>query len=126
MMDLTGFQPFDFSIGSPSVTITNRGVTFNQATVKRLNMAEYVQLLINHEEGQVAVRSCSKDDEKATSFYHPKKSGVMFVRWNRSGLLYALEQLLDSDLTAHGFRVEGRQIDAAAVLFDFRKAKPLG
>ena len=124
-MDLTGFQPFDFSLGVPSVSITGHGVTFNKSTVLKLGSPEYVRLFINRNSRQIAVRACKKGDTNAVRFYRPKKSGVMSVRWNHGGLLWELRALLGTDLKSYGFRIYGEQTDRDTVLFDLNAAKPL-
>lgn len=124
-MDLAGFQPFDFSLGVPSVSITEHGVTFNKSTVLKLGSPEYVRLFINRKSKQIAVRACEKSDTNAARFYSPKKSGVMSVRWNHGGLLWELQALLGTDLKNHGFRIYGEQTDCDTVLFDLNAAKPL-
>ncbi|MBR4212301.1 MAG: hypothetical protein IKR84_07945 [Oscillibacter sp.] len=124
-MDLAGFQPFDFSLGVPSVSITGHGVTFNKSTVLKLGSPEYVRLFINRKSKQIAVRVCEKSDTNAVRFYRQKKSGVMSVRWNHGGLLWELRTLLGTDLKNHGFRIYGEQTDCDTVLFDLNAAKPL-
>ena len=124
-MDLAGFQPFNFSLGVPSVSITGHGVTFNKSTVLKLGSPEYVRLFINHKSRQIAVRVCEKSDTNAARFYRQKKSGVISVRWNHGGLLWELQALLGTDLKNHGFRIYGEQTDYDTVLFDLNAAKPL-
>ncbi len=124
-MDLAGFQPFDFSLGIPSVSVTGHGVTFNKSTVLKLGSPEYVRLFINRKSRQIAVRACEKSDTNAVRFYRPKKSGVMSVRWNHGGLLWELRALLGTDLKNYGFRIYGEQTDCDTVLFDLNAAKPL-
>ena len=124
-MDLAGFQPFDFSLGVPSVSITGHGVTFNKSTVLKLGSPEYVRLFINRNSKQIAVRVCEKSDTNAVRFYRQKKSGVMSVRWNHGGLLWELRALLGTDPKSHGFRIYGEQTDRDTVLFDLNAAKPL-
>ena len=124
-MDLAGFQPFDFSLGVPSVSITGHGVTFNKSTVLKLGSPEYVRLFINRKSKQIAVRVCEKSDTNAVRFYRQKKSGVISVRWNHGGLLLELQALLGTDLKNQGFRIYGEQTDCDTVLFDLNAAKPL-
>lgn len=81
-MDLSGFSAFDFSEGVPYFSVTLNGLTFNKAVVLKLGSPAYVRLLINEESRQVVLQVCEETTPKATTFYKPKKNGVLSVRWS--------------------------------------------
>lgn len=123
-MDLSGFSAFDFSQGSPYLSVTSNGVTFNRAVTLRLSSPAFVRLLINAETKQVVLQVCDENTPQAVPFYKPKKKDVLSVRWNAQDLLTTFKQLLDSDLQ-HGFRVDGKLVESGLMLFDLTEAKPL-
>ena len=113
-MDLSGFSAFDFSEGVPYFSVTLNGLTFNKAVVLKLGSPAYVRLLINEE-----------TTPKATTFYKPKKNGVLSVRWSSQDLVATFKRLLENDFREHGYRVDGELIEDGLMLFDLNSAKPL-
>lgn len=124
-MDLSGFSAFDFSEGVPYFSVTLNGLTFNKAVVLKLGSPAYVRLLINEESRQVVLQVCEETTPKATTFYKPKKNGVLSVRWGSQDLVATFKRLLENDFREHGYRVDGELIEDGLMLFDLNSAKPL-
>ena len=104
-MDLSGFSAFDFSEGVPYFSVTLNGLTFNKAVVLKLGSPAYVRLLINEESRQVVLQVCEGTTPKATTFYKPKKNGVLSVRWSSQDLVATFKRLLENDFREHGIGV---------------------
>lgn len=122
-MALQGFTAFNFNEGAAYVSITNNGVTFNKSVTIKLGSPEYVLLLVNDEERQIALQICDKLDANATLYYRPKESGVMSVRWNSRDLINTLETLMGWDLSQQSFKAFGTLIKSeCAMIFDLNKA----
>lgn len=121
------FKPFNFEEGVPTVSITKNGVNFNKAVVMKLDYPEYVQLLINDETKQVAVKVCSESSENSVPFYKSRSAQrAIFVRWNVRDLLNTFVEITGWDLTKEAYKVCGSLIkEENAILFDLNEAKLL-
>lgn len=124
-MDMSGFRAFDFSEGTPFLSVTQHGITFNKSVTLKLGMPEYVLLLINPEARQVALQACSPNTPRAVRFFKARNKGIMSVRWNSHDLIDTFARLLGVDLEMQGFRVKGVQMDKDTMLFDLNTAKML-
>lgn len=120
---LNGFVPFDFNEGVPYVSITRNGVTFNKSVVKKLGYPAYAILFINEKAGQIAVQCAEEDQPNAVSFFKPKASGAISVRWNGKDLLNTLQSMMGWNLEHESYRVDGVLLkEEQAMLFDFHAA----
>lgn len=102
---LDTFRKVNLAPGSPSISITQNGITFNKAAIVKLLEPEWVNLLIDEEEKVIAVLACNEDDEKAIRFLRKKK--VISVRWNNKDFLQTVEELMDWDLSIAGYKING-------------------
>lgn len=121
------FTTFNFNEGVPYVTVTKNGVSFNKGVIMKLNHPEYVLLLINATNKQIAIKACSSNDPNAIAFYNEeKKSNVLSVRWNAKDLLNTLKDIAGWDYTKEGYKVTGTLIpEEQAMLFDLNNAETL-
>ncbi len=123
MANLEGFVPFDFTEGVAYASVTNNGITFNKAAVKKLGCPDFVVLLINSKEKKIAIQKCTENTEKSVAFYKQRKNAVMSVRWNGRDLLNTIQDITDWDLSKEGHRIEGVILkESDALLFDLNKA----
>lgn len=124
MSILDGFTAFNFDEGTPYVSITKNGVTFNKGVVMKLKCPSRVLLLINEKAKQIALQACGQDEANSTGFYNgDKKSNVMSVRWNGRDLLNTIQNMMSWDLSLESYRVLGTLYsDEAVMLFDLTKA----
>lgn len=126
MSILDSFKTFDFSEGVPYVSITRNGITFNKSVVAKLGYPKFVLLLIDEVSKQIAIQVSDDTADKATSFYKPKKSNVVSVRWNGKDLLNTLQGFMGWDLEKEAFKIEGALIkEENAMLFDLKNAVEL-
>ena len=127
MSMLDGFTSFNFDEGVPYVSITKNGVTFNKAVIMKLDYPAFVQLLINPQSKQIAIRACAQGDQNSTAFYKKKdNSNVLSVRWNVKDLLNTLQEITGGDLSTDGYRVDGTLLkDERAILFDLNQGRVL-
>jgi len=122
-MDLSKFKPFTMVAGKSFVTISKSGVAFSQASVIELEKAEYVIVLFNATDKQMAVKIAKKGDADATTFFKPNKR-VLSVRWNNAMLKAKISSMMDWNLQKHTYRVEGKyDADVHALIFDFQAAQ---
>ena len=122
-----GFTSFNFEEGVPYVSITKNGVTFNKAVIMKLDYPAFVQLLINPESKQIAIRVCAEGELNSTSFYKKKEnSNILSVRWNKNDLLNTLQEITGWDLANNAYRIDGILIkEENAMLFDLNNFKLL-
>lgn len=121
---LEDFKKINLAPGSPSISVTSNGITFNKAAIVKLDEVEKVNLYINEEDKALAVTACT-DDDKALNFLKKGKK-AMSVRWNNKDLLQSLEVLMGWDLIESGYRIQGSyDRDQSALFFDLKTATSL-
>jgi hypothetical protein len=121
---LEDFKKINLAPGSPSISVTSNGITFNKAAIVKLDEVEKVNLYINEDDKALAVTACT-DDDKALNFLKKGKK-AMSVRWNNKDLLQSLEVLMGWDLVESGYRIQGAyDRDQNALFFDLKTATSL-
>ncbi len=119
--NLEDFKKINLAPGSPSISVTSNGVTFNKAAIIKLDEAEKVNLFINEDMKALAVTICS-DEDKALNFFKKGKR-VLSVRWNNKDLLDTLATMMGWNLEESGYRISGfYDRDQSALFFDFKTA----
>lgn len=119
---LEGFKKYDMAVGTSTVSITEHGVAFSKACIVRLGKPEFVELLIDYSNKQIAVKVASKDTEGAFPFYNPNKK-VVSVRWNNKDLLNEIKNLMGWELKDAIYRANGEYIpEEKATVFDLKAA----
>ena len=120
------FSVFNFSEGLPTLSVTKNGITFSKGVVMKMGYPEFVILLIDKAGKRIAVKACNKNDENAAQFCtaeKKEKNAVLSVRWNSKDLLSTVSSMMNWDLKAESYKVEGLFIEEEnAVLFDIKKA----
>ncbi len=125
---LDSFKPKKLVIGSPYMTITTNGISLNKSAIARLEYAEYVRILVNEEEQELAVQICDASDPDKESFVKvDKKEEAQYVRWNNREFVRQLISWAPSnEMHKSGFKVPGEYLsEEKAFLFIFGKAIPL-
>ena len=126
---LDNFKPRKLIAGSPFITISaNNGVSLNKSAIFRLDYAEYIKILINEDEKELAVQVCDENDPDREPFIKPDKKGVaQYVRWNNREFIKQLTEWAPTEeLKESGFKVPGEYLpEEKAFLFIFAKAVPL-
>ena len=121
---LEDFKKINLAPGSPSISVTSNGITFNKAAIVKLDEVEKVNLYINEDDKALAVTACT-DDDKALNFLKKGKK-AMSVRWNNKDLLQSLGVLMGWDLVESGYRIQGAyDRDQNALFFDLKTATSL-
>lgn len=121
---LEGFETINLAVGSPYMSVTKNGITFNKASIVKLGKPSHVKLLMNKKDKLIAIQPCSKDDQDATSFFKPKKSGLVTVRWNNGELINTVARLMSWDLEENVRRIDGMYWEEDnAMVFDLKQAR---
>lgn len=125
--DWSGFKDFDFSEGIPKISVTTNGVTFGRGVVNKLGKPEYIVLMINDENHQIAIKRAIKETKFSYRFYRQNKrkveKNIVSVRINNTELLSRLSRLMNWNLALHSYSVEGVVVDDETILFDLNNAK---
>ena len=91
--------------------------------IKQIIHLDYVKLLINETEKQIAVQACGEHDDKSVQFYKEKSNGVLSVRWNAKDLINTIARICDWDLSQLSYRVNGVLVpEMNLMLFDLNEA----
>ena len=126
---LDNFKPRKLIAGSPYITVSvNNGVSLNKSALFRLDYAEYVKILINEDDKELAIQICDENDPDKEAFVKPdKKESTQYVRWNNREFIKQLADWAPSEeLKQSGFKVPGEYLpEEKAFLFIFSKAVPL-
>lgn len=119
------FKKVNLTTGLPYLSITDNGVTFSKSVIVKMGKPSFVELLMNQDDKQIAIRVCKKDEEGAIPFV--KNAKAVNVRWNNRDFLNTLSKMMDWDLKEEGYRVLGDWYDSEqAMLFDLTKATSIG
>lgn len=122
---LEKFKKVNLTTGLPYMSITDNGITFSKNAVVKMGRPNYVVLLMNDDDKQIAIKVCDKEEESAIQF--AKSVKVINVRWNNKDFLNTLSKLMSWDLKEEGYRVLGEWYDnEQAMLFDLTKATVIG
>lgn len=115
------FKKISLTTGLPYMSVTGNGITFSKNAVIKMGKPSHVELLMNEEDKQIAIRVCDKSDEEAIQFVKNTKN--INVRWNNKDFLNTLSKLMDWNLKEGGYRILGDWYDSEnAMLFDLTKA----
>lgn len=118
---LEGFEQYNMTIGTASISISENGIGFSKAAVSKLKKSEYVKLYIDRSNKRIAVQIARQDDDGAIQFYKNQKSGA--VRWNNKELLKTLAQMMGHTFEKEVYKVDGDYYpDEEAMIFDLKSA----
>lgn len=90
---MNGFTWFNARYGIPKISVASYGLTFSKAAIDQMGVPEYVLLGYNGETNQIAVRSCSSDDERGIDFAKRERQGN--IRINNKELIAFIEMSSD-------------------------------
>lgn len=122
-MDLSSFEAFEMINGKIFVTISKNGVSFSQAAVVALGKPEYVIVMFDTPQKQMAIKVASKEEDNATPFLRKGKQNLG-IRWNNSLLKEKISSMMNWNLTVHSYKIDGIYDGSSkALIFDFSKAK---
>lgn len=122
---LKGFKVYDFTERVPYISVTANGVTFGNGVIKKLRFPEYVCLLFNVKEKQMAIQVASKDDENAIQFCSEMGCSTS-IRINHKDFKDTIKHITNWDISSTGYRVEGKLLpEENAIIFNLDKAEEL-
>lgn len=124
MSILEGFKTKKLVIGSPYLTVTDNGVSFNKSALDKLGYAEFVKLLINEETHMVALQVCDENDPDKIGFLKGKSKDTPNVRWNYHDFVVQLQGWMKgTEFEGIGFKVPGQfYSEENVLLFNFQEA----
>ena len=121
-----GFERYTAISGTPAMTVTRHGISFNQAAVLKLQRAPYVRLYLDRGRARFAIEACGHDEDGTLFFYRgaPTSKGV---RWNNADLRATFERLMGWNLEYEGYKVAGVYHDDGdpALEFSLAEASPM-
>lgn len=119
------FKKVNLTIGLPYMSITDNGVTFSKSVVVKMGRPNYVVLLMNEDDNQIAIKVANKDEEASIQFV--KNAKTINVRWNNKDFLNTISKMMDWNLKEQSYRVLGEWYDdEQAMLFDLSKSSIIG
>lgn len=122
-MNLSGFETINLVSGKDTMTVSNDGISFSQATIVQLGKPEYVKAMINEGSKQFAVQVVDSNEPAKIPFFKRKRKNIN-VRWNNSVLKNELSGMMNWDLQSYTYRIDGKYYkEDQLMMFDLDKAK---
>ncbi|WP_240411325.1 hypothetical protein [Limosilactobacillus vaginalis] len=122
-MNLNGFETIMLVSGKDTMTVSNDGVSFSQATIAQLGKPEYVKAMINGDSKQFAIQVTNSSEPAKIPFLKRKKK-TLTVRWNNSVLKNELSEMMKWNLQAYTYRINGKYYkEDQLMIFDLKDAK---
>lgn len=120
-MNISGFVPFDFSVGVPYISVTENGVTFNRSVTILLGYPEYIRVCVNESERLVFVEPGAHGEAGCVKYFNPGRR-VDSVRLSGDSFIIFMMKMCGGD-RGLGYKVTGEQTDGG-IMFDMKKARP--
>lgn len=121
---LEGFEVYNYSIGTASITLSDNGVAFSKTAVIKMNKCEYAKLLINFTEKKIAIIKSKQDEEGSIAFFNPDKK-LVSVRWNNKELQKTLANIMGWELKEGiAYKIDGTySYEDEAIIFDLNQGE---
>lgn len=124
MSKLDGFKRVQLVVGSPYLTVSKYGISFNKSVLSQLEYPEYVLILEKTQDKQLAIKVAGTEEEGVQKFSKSKQT--LNVRWNNREYTKKLLHWGPNDYQAVGFKVPGEYLEEDnAMFFDFSRAEPI-
>ena len=121
---LEGFVKLPILTGSSFLSITDNGLNFSGTAVFHMQKAEYVNLFVNADKKQIAIKECKKNAEYAIRFFRNEKNLKIGVRFNNREIQQMIAKMMDWDFQKYNYRVDGvYNEDEHAMIFDLTQTK---
>jgi len=121
---MEGFVLLPVLSGSSFMSVTSNGINFNGNVVRNMQMAKYVNLFLNLDTKQVAIKKCDIKDEESVKFYRNESNLKNGVRINNRELQQKFSRIMNWDLETYNYRIVGFFSDEDnAVIFDLNNAR---
>ena len=127
-MDLSKFKGYEFVPGIASVTIAKHGMGFSKKAISELGNPDYVRLLINSEDKQLALVVASENESGAVKCMAGKKvDDNRNFRIGAKDLLHKVAHMMNCQYEELGHKIIGEYFDDGNVmLIDLKRAKKIG
>ena len=127
-MDLSKFKAYEIVPGIASVTIAKHGIGFSKKAISELGNPDYVRLLINSEDNQLALVVADSSENGAVKCMAGKKpDDNRNFRINNKGLLYKVANMINCQFDNLNYKIIGEFFDdGRTMLIDLNRAKKNG
>ncbi|MCL2415527.1 MAG: hypothetical protein FWD01_01825 [Defluviitaleaceae bacterium] len=127
-MDLSKFKPYNFVPGIASATIAKHGIGFSKKAISELGNPDYVKLLMNTTDKQLALIVASKGEEGAIKCMEGRSPNEnRNFRIGAKDLLHQVAFMMDCAFEELNYRVIGEYFnDNQVMLIDLNRAKKIG
>ena len=127
-MDFSKFKPYAFVPGTASVTIAKHGIGFSKKAIIGLGNPDYVKLLINPEDKQLALTAADKNDDGAIKCMEGREPGDnKNFRIAAKDLLHQIAFMMNCEYEDLNYKVIGEYFDDNKImLIDLNRAKRIG
>lgn len=127
-MDLSKFKGYEFIPGIASVTIAKHGMGFSKKAISELGNPDYVRLLINTEDKQLALVVASSNENGAVKCMVGKNpDDNRNFRIGAKDLLYKVAHMMNCPFEELNYKIVGEFFnDGSVMLIDLNRAKKVG
>lgn len=123
---LEGFEPIKLVAGTPTMSVTKNGVSFNKTTVEKLDCPPYVIPMIDRIRRRFAIVARDYEGSDAKKFYQNGRDTSNGVRWNNNDLIATFDSMMGWNIDQTGMKVKGVYLeDDRAIIFDLNEANPI-
>lgn len=123
---LDGFETIKLVTGTPTMSVTKNGVSFNKTAIEKLGKPSYVIPMLDRIRNRFAIVGVDYEVEDARKFYQSGRDTSQGVRWNNNDLISTLEAITAWNTTKTGMKVKGRyDEDDRAIIFNLDEAEPI-
>ena len=121
---LEGFKPIELMTGSPVLSVTNNGLSFNKNVINKMGRPEYIRFMINTESKQLAIQKVEEYDNASVPFIRKNVDNKNGIRYNNRDLENTIATLMEWDLSTKAYRIDGiYQEDDNAMIFNLTTAR---
>ena len=127
-MDLSKFKGYEFVPGVASVTIAKHGMGFSKKAISELGNPDYVRLLINAEDKQLALVVADSSESGAVKCMAGKKSDDnRNFRIGAKDLLHKVAYMMNCPFEEMNYKIIGEFFnDGNVMLIDLKRARKIG
>ena len=127
-MDLSKFKSYEFIPGVASVTIAKHGMGFSKKAISELGNPDFVRLLINAEDKQLALVVANKDESGAIRCMEGKNpDDNRNFRIGAKDLLHKIAHMMNCSFDELNYKIIGEFFDDGNVmLIDLNRARKIG
>ena len=127
-MNLAKFKGYDFVPGIATVTVAKHGMGFSKKAISELGNPDYVRLMINAEDKQLALIVASENEDGAIKCMAGKEpNDNRNFRISAKDLLYKISQMMNCSFDELNYKIVGEFFnDGSVMLIDLKRASKIG